>query len=282
MISFAVHVLRISAQTHFTGESFPLSSEPAHTETPDSLERIRSQVERNGFVIVPNVVEPDVVDRFRKLTDLARSEENLQNVTNSSGTYGLRNLTEIIPETADLVQHPQLSRIVEAVVGTGAFMTRSTLFDKTPGANWGVFWHQDLTIAVEEKCDMEGFGSWTRKAGVPCVQPPILVMKQILAVRLHLDDCGMDNGPLKVLPGTHQLDRVSSTDAELHQQRTQEFVCEVPAGGVLLMRPLLLHSSSPMKRASSRRVLHLEFSRDALPHPLKWKYQLPSVVPACD
>ncbi|MEO1982578.1 MAG: hypothetical protein ABGZ24_18875, partial [Fuerstiella sp.] len=66
---------------------------------------------------------------------------------------------------------PAVVQPITEILGPAAFMTRATLFDKTPGANWGVFWHQDLSIAVEVKHQVDGFGAWTRKAEVQCVQP---------------------------------------------------------------------------------------------------------------
>jgi hypothetical protein len=36
--------------------------------------------------------------------------------------------------------------------------------------------------------------------------------------------------------------------------------CIVPAGGVLAMRPLLLHSSSKTVVPAPRRVIHIEYS----------------------
>ncbi|MEQ9406432.1 MAG: phytanoyl-CoA dioxygenase family protein [Fuerstiella sp.] len=240
---------------------------------------LSADIESNGFSIQPSVLEPEVVRRFHDLVDRARARSNLQNVSNSSGTYGLRNLTDVLPETKELLLHPGLTGLVESVLGGGAFMVRATLFDKTPGANWGVFWHQDLSIAVAQKHHVDGFAAWTRKADVPCVQPPTELMEQILAVRLHLDDCTAANGALKVLPGTHRLARLSTTDVEAQQQQRPQVVCEVPAGGAVLMRPLLLHASSPMEEPTSRRVIHFEFAGFQLPPPLQWKFQLPCQRP---
>lgn len=233
------------------------------------------QIEEHGFAIRENILNAATVAWCCELIEAARHNDHSENVTNSSGTYGLRNLTDVVPQVADIVRLPAVADLVESVAGQGAFMVRATLFDKTPGANWGVFWHQDLSIAVEEKHDVEGFIAWTRKAGVACVQPPVELMQQVLAVRLHLDDCTADNGPLKVLPGTHRLARMSTAEAERQQQQVSEVVCEVSAGGALLMRPLLLHASSPMEVVSSRRVIHFEFANFELPSPLSWKYRIP-------
>ena len=235
---------------------------------------VASMVARHGFAVVPDVVSLDVVDRFCSLVDQARSVGNAENVSNRGGTYGLRNLTDVIPETAELARHPRIRQLVESVIGARSFVVRSTLFDKTQTANWGVFWHQDLSIAVQERCDVSGFGSWTKKAGVACVQPPVEIMQNILAVRLHLDDCTVENGALKVLPGTHRLQKLNAAELESQQTQVEEQICEVPAGGIVLMRPLLLHASSPMEKPTSRRVIHLEFANFELPNPLEWKFRI--------
>ncbi|MEZ6127440.1 MAG: phytanoyl-CoA dioxygenase family protein [Planctomycetaceae bacterium] len=232
----------------------------------------------NGFAIVPAVLDQSTVQRFSSLTDVARARLCNESVTNSSGTYGLRNLTDVIPEVAELVRLPAISELVRQVLGRHPFMVRATLFDKTPGANWGVFWHQDLSIAVRERHEVAGFAAWTRKAGVQCVQPPMELMQRILAVRLHLDDCRASNGALRVLPGTHQCARLTTSDVEATQQTTSEAVCEVPSGGALLMRPTLLHASSPMDVETSRRVIHFEFASFELPQPLEWRYRIPCDV----
>ncbi len=233
------------------------------------------EFEAAGYVIANNVLDAATVQRCCRLLEKARTQDNSENVANRSGTYGLRNLTDVVPEIAEVAQLPAVVELVESFVGTEAFMIRATLFDKTPGANWGVFWHQDLSIAVQQRHDVNGFSSWTRKSGVQCVQPPIELMQKILAVRLHLDDCTAANGALKVLPGTHQLSRLSMSETAAQQNRVQEVVCEVPAGGALLMRPLLLHASSPMDCPTSRRVIHFEFAGFELPIPLQWKYRIP-------
>lgn len=238
-----------------------------------------SRLNDNGFAIVPAVLDPTTIQRVSQLIDVARTADQSENVANSSGTYGLRNLTDVVPEIAELVRHPAVMKLVQDAMGGEPFMVRATLFDKTPGANWGVFWHQDLSIAVEERQDVDGFSAWTRKAGVQCVQPPIEVMQKLLAVRLHLDDCLAQNGALKVLPGTHQLSKLTTDAVESQQQQNSEFVCEVAAGGAVLMRPLLLHASSPMDVETSRRVIHFEFANCELPQPLKWRYRISTTAP---
>ena len=237
---------------------------------------LSEQFQKDGFAVVPDCLSAEIVARLILLTENARVRTTApESVANSSGVYALRNLVDAVPEVAELISNPDVVRLVSAILGSDAFMVRSTLFDKTNGANWGVFWHQDLSIAVQDRHEIEGYHAWTRKAGVQCVQPPISVMSRILAIRLHLDDCFADNGALKVLPGTHRSAQLTSNRIEEMSTSVSEVICEVPAGGAVLMSPLTLHASSPMNKPGHRRVIHLEFASIELPEPLQWKYRIP-------
>jgi ectoine hydroxylase-related dioxygenase (phytanoyl-CoA dioxygenase family) len=160
--------------------------------------------------------------------------------------------------------------VVHEVLGNCAFVTRAILFDKTAQANWNVSWHQDTTIAVRAKVDAPGFGPWSVKAGVQHVQPPADVLESMLTVRLHLDDCGDENGPLRVIPGSHTHGILESEELQRIRTSRESFACTAKAGDALLMRPLLLHASSPAKAPAHRRVLHLEWAAATLPFGLEW------------
>jgi ectoine hydroxylase-related dioxygenase (phytanoyl-CoA dioxygenase family) len=81
-----------------------------------------------------------------------------------------------------------------------------------------------------------------------------------VALRLHFDDSGSDNGPLRVIPGTHRLGVLSDAALDQVVQRTSPVDCLVTAGGIVAMRPLILHASSKAETARPRRILHLEYA----------------------
>lgn len=130
--------------------------------------------------------------------------------------------------------------------------------------------HQDVTIRVRERRAVAGFETWWEKGGVPHVWPPAAVVGRMLAVRVHLDDCGPDNGPLRVIPGSHRAGVLSSDDIEAWKARVPETVCPVGRGGLVVMRPLLLHASSAAARPARRRVVHIDFATPELPGGLEW------------
>lgn len=167
--------------------------------------------------------------------------------------------------------HPGIKHSVNSLLGDGAFPVRILFFDKTPAANWLVPWHQDLAIAVAERREAAGFSGWSEKDGIAHVQPPAAVLEAMLTLRLHLDDCGPDAGPLRVLPGTHRFGRLTAEQIARETACGGEITCLLPRGGALLMRPLLLHSSSKARRPGHRRVLHVEFAAEDLPGDLCWR-----------
>lgn len=201
----------------------------------------------HGFAVIDECLPAAAVTRFSNLLETARLRAAIgEAVSNSSGVYALRNLIDVVPEVVELIRSSEVARLVTSILGPTAFAARHA---------------------------MEGFNGWTHKAGVHCVQPPAEIMSRILTVRLHLDDCTAENGALKVLPGTHRSERLTTDRIEQFTAGVAEVVCEVPAGGAILMNPLLLHSSSPMNRSGHRRVIHLEFAADELPAPLEWRYR---------
>lgn len=225
-----------------------------------------------GFAVVPNVMEHNDLSVYKDAIDAT-----MATYESPGQSPGLRNVFETIPASRDFVLSSAVRRLVAPILGENYFAVRALVFDKnsssTVGANWKVPFHQDLTIAVWEKAEVPGFSAWSIKARVPHVQPPIEILEKMLTVRLHLDDCDADNGALRVLPGSHQSGRLSASDIQQQRQTQNEETCVVPAGGVLLMRPLLLHASSAARTPRRRRVLHLEFSSEELPHGLKWHWR---------
>jgi ectoine hydroxylase-related dioxygenase (phytanoyl-CoA dioxygenase family) len=159
-------------------------------------------------------------------------------------------------------------RFATAILGDDAFAVRAIFFDKAPDANWSLFWHQDNVISVEKRREAPEFVGWSRKAGVWHVRPPADVLGGMVAVRVHLDDSNADNGPLRVLPGSHQFGWIDDIDA--WKSRVPDVICTVACGGVVAMRPLTLHASAPSMAAGRRRVIHIEYAADELPHGLEW------------
>ena len=83
----------------------------------------------------------------------------------------------------------------------------------------------DLKLLVEQ----QGYAVLPPIDTLPAVDPAI-ILEQMLAARLHLDHCGPENGPLRVLPGTHRHGRIAETSIPGWRSRVPEVVCTVPKG----------------------------------------------------
>ena len=202
--------------------------------------------------------------------DLATVRHLTESITD--GRHARRDLLSL-PVVREWLASDAVRALIEPHLGPGVFPVRGILFDKTATANWKVAWHQDRSIAVRERCEVAGYGPWSVKDGVPHVQPPVAVLAGMLTLRLHLDDCDLDNGPLRVVPGSHRDGILSDTAIATAVAAGPVVNCCLPAGGVLLMRPLLLHASSAAMQPRHRRVIHVEFSADQLPEELSWAYE---------
>lgn len=230
---------------------------------------------RDGYFIRNDVVAETMIDSLRLAVAALPNREEVRRRRN---VYGVRNLLEICPAVRILAAASAIRKFVTPILGDGAFAVRAIFFDKVPGANWSLCWHQDNVIAVKERRDISGFVGWSQKAGVWQAQPPADVLAQMIAVRVHLDDCGANNGPLRVLPGSH---RCGWLDDELDawKARISEVICTVQCGGILMMCPLLLHASAPAESVGHRRVIHIEYAAADLPGGLDWNNRVaPSLV----
>lgn len=224
---------------------------------------VAERIEQDGLALVPELASPERMTALRdELATLADSPAAHRRRPGGTG-YALRNVLSLSPRARAFVADPAGRTLIEAVVGPNARPVRSLLFDKTPGANWTLPFHQDLTIAVRTAPDggfAPGWGPGSRKNGVVHVQPPATLLARMVALRLHLDDCGVDNGPLRVLPGSHRHGRLDADAVRAWRERCKPLFCLARPGDALLMRPLLLHASSPARNPGHRRVLHVEWA----------------------
>jgi phytanoyl-CoA dioxygenase PhyH len=231
--------------------------------TPMELLSFRQLIATAGWAVTPPVLDWTTLVELRACVGFHAQ----------AGRGGARNLIDDSPIRA-LAVAPALRRLAGAVLGESCFAVRALFFDKTPDANWKVVWHQDLTVAAERRVDAPGYGPWTDKGGVPHVQPPSEVLEHMLALRVHLDACGEDNGPVRVIGGTHRLGRLSPEVIDQLRMQRQESVCLAAEGAIMAFRPLLLHASSPAAHPRHRRVIHIEYAARPLPAPLRWHRQV--------
>lgn len=218
-------------------------------------------LDTNGYTIETDVFDPPAIAILRR---------EMERLADGDALAGKRNLLKLSPIIEQISSGAEMRSILQPVLGDTFFPVRSIFFDKTPERNWPVLWHQDLTIAVEARADVEGFGPWSEKDGIPHVQPPESILACMITARIHLDAADHSNGALRVIPGSHAKGLLERSEIESLTSHDDAVTCVMNAGDMLLMKPLILHSSPRAKNPSHRRVVHIEYSNRELPPPLKW------------
>jgi hypothetical protein len=228
------------------------------------LGSVTEQIQKDGYAVVTSGVPTATLDL------LTCELEQLDATVDLGSRGGVRDAFRLLPGVRRLAVSEPMWTLAATVLGPHCAAVRAIVFDKTPGANWKVSWHQDLTLAGREQRKVPGFGPWTTKAGIVHVQPPAAILEQMLTLRLHLDPCGPANGPVRVLPGSHREGRLSAERIDAWRSGVEAVACVAERGEILAMRPLLLHASSPSVSPQHRRVIHVEYAGMNLPHGLEW------------
>jgi len=222
---------------------------------------MKSAYETNGWHLVANALgDHEVASLIRTLSRF----------DNGRNHYGVRDLMHKVPAIRQLALSAPLLTTAKEVLGETARPVRSVYFDKVPTANWNVAWHQDTSIAVKAKADIPGFGPWSEKQGIVHVEPPEEYLARTLTLRVHLDRADKENGALRVIPRSHRNGRVASREILKIVEQAEVVECHANPGDVLLMNPLLFHSSRKASKPCHRRIIHLEYSAMTLPEYLEW------------
>jgi hypothetical protein len=234
--------------------------------TSHDLATQQKALEVDGFCVVDSFFTPGEMEHLHHVIESADSTGPL--FRRSGDLFAIRRFLDCIPGARIHLLNRRLCSIISQLAGDGYFLVKSIYFDKPADSNWFVSYHQDLTISVDRKVHASGFDNWTRKEGGFAVQPPIAILENNLTIRVHLDDTDESNGALRVIPGSHTKGIYRPEAINWAEER--EVVCPVQKGGLMVMRPLLLHASSRSTGKNRRRVVHLEFSNQELPGGLQW------------
>jgi len=235
-----------------------------------NLQTYKNELTDNGFAVINNIFSEEEVEKI---------SEAIQNIDSSKDTFrksedlfAIRQFLKEIPKVKDLIFNENLKTIIKEIFGENYFAVKSIYFDKPEKSNWYVAYHQDLTISVDKKLELENFGPWTTKQNQFAVQPPLDILENIFTIRIHLDDTDENNGALKVVPKSHAkgIYRPETIDWNVET----ETICIVEKGGIMLMKPLLLHGSNRTTNGKKRRVIHIEFSNRELPSELQWSERM--------
>ena len=222
-----------------------------------------AQYERDGYVVVPDVLSPQELAALRQVTDgfvegsRAVSEHNSiydLEPGHSAAQPRVRRIKHPHKQHAvygDLVKHPVIVGVLQALWGPNVRFHSSKLNLKSAGYGSPIEWHQDWAFYPHTNDDLA-------------------------AVGIMLDDCQMENGPLLVMPGSHHgpiydhhyegrfCGAINPVTSGI------DFPAAVPltgkAGSITVHHVRLVHGSAPNLSASDRRLLFFQYgAADAWP-----------------
>lgn len=194
----------------------------------------------NGFTTFTDVYTAEEIRSI--LAEIVKGDRDNLTFRKTEDLFAIRQFLKEIPAASSLVFNDHVRSIITDLFGTDYFVVKSIYFDKPPTSNWFVTWHQDLTISVDCKADLPGYGPCTVKQNQYAVQPPQEILKDNFTIRIHLDDANESNGALKVISGSHIKGIYRPETIDWNKETA--LTCNVQAGGVMVMHPLLLHASS--------------------------------------
>jgi ectoine hydroxylase-related dioxygenase (phytanoyl-CoA dioxygenase family) len=232
----------------------------------DSIKLHRQNMAIDGFTIIDEIYTAVEINSILRIIDAVDKTNSTFRKTDD--LFAIRRFLKEVPAAIPVVFNDKFKTVISKLLGPNYFAVKCIYFDKPPKSNWFVAWHQDLTISVDRKLEIPGYGPWTVKLNQFAVQPPLNILHNSVTIRIHLNNTDEGNGALKVIPGSHLKDiyRPETIDWENETEHT----CSVNAGGIMLMRPLLLHASNRTTNNKPRKVIHIEFSNAELPEEINW------------
>ena len=219
------------------------------------------QFNQHGVEIKRNYISNSIIKAIK--SEVSSSNEEYPK-------HGIRSADKKFQTISELARSSEFVNLAGSLLGSKPSIVRVIFFDKTPDKNWLVTWHQDKTIALNKKLEVNGWGPWSVKDKTHHVQPSLEVLNQMVTFRLHLDEANENNGCLKVIPKSHELGILSQQELTEVVNRHEPYLCKAKEGDLLLMKPHILHSSSKSSNPGHRRVVHVEYSNYQLPESLSW------------
>ncbi|HEX2605877.1 MAG TPA: phytanoyl-CoA dioxygenase family protein [Flavisolibacter sp.] len=230
----------------------------------------KKELEEKGFTTIERIFTVQEIDAMLQI--ITEVDSTKSNFRKTDDLFAIRQVLKEIPQLCSVIFTKRLLATIRHMIGDSYFVVKSIFFDKPGASNWFVSYHQDLTISVDKKIPIEGFGPWSVKQDQFAVQPPLYILESNITIRIHLDHTDENNGALRVIPKSHR--KGIYRPETINWNKEKEEVCPVGKGGVMFMRPLLLHASSKTTNHLQRRVLHIELSKQELPEPLQWSERL--------
>jgi hypothetical protein len=140
-----------------------------------------------------------------------------------------------------LAAHEGLAELVFRLAGRPMQFKGVNAVHETPHPTWFAAWHQS---ALEDSAE----------------RPAAALERWSLLLRIHLDDCDEDGGPLEAIPGSHKHGRLKADAISELTATAQPVLCLTVRGDIVALRPLTVRRSQRARRPLPRRVVEVEYT----------------------
>ncbi len=219
---------------------------------------------RDGYLVIPRLIEGEQLAELRVLTDRIVAEargvsanDELYDLepSHSAALPRVRRLKPAIFKRyaffRALTRDPKITSILGGLLGPNIRLYGGKLNMKSAGFGSPVEWHQDWAFYPHTNDD-------------------------VLATGIYLDDCDLDNGPLRVVPGSHSGPTFDHHADGRFCGAMNPAACDIdlgkavplmgPAGSMTIHHARLVHGSALNKSNRQRRLLLHEYTAaDAWP-----------------
>lgn len=211
-------------------------------------------LDENGFSIIENCFNESELSIM------------LNFIEDNKFDFSERQVLNRFPKIQEIIfKNDNFIKLFNTICDESYFLSKAIYFNKLPKSNWFVSYHQDLSISVKNKIEEKGYHSWTNKKGQLGVIPPLFILENSITFRIHIDKTNEKNGVLKVISKSHKKGIIRVDDNFEASKEGEEVICNIDKGGIMIMKPLLLHSSQKSISEKDRRVIHLEFCNQEIP-----------------
>ncbi len=198
-----------------------------------------------GFTVLENYMSPELLENMQARVDQLLADEGAAAGSEFKTEENARRLANLVDKGEvfrEAIAQPEMLALVESVLGDGFKLSSLNMRSANPHSSSVQPFHIDMGLLP----DSEGY------AVCNCVW--------------MLDDFTLENGALRVIPGSHKWGKKPQDElADLYASHPEELLVTGPAGTVVVMNAHAWHGGTANRTGKERRALHSFFCRRDIP-----------------